>query len=108
MHIVGREKLEKFAQRYPNVRSAIKRWVNLIEQGTFRSPVELRETFSSAEPVQVPKKRFGQARSRETVTVFNIGGNKVRLMAAIKYDIQRVTVESVEPHPEYDKGRWRK
>ena len=108
MRIVGREKLAKFTQRYPNARNAIERWVNLIEQGTFRSPVELRETFASAEPVRITKKRFGQARSRETVTVFNIGGNKFRLMAAIKYDIQRVTVESVEPHPEYDKGRWRK
>ena len=51
MHIIGAEKLNAFAQRHPNARSALNRWFRLIDEGTFRSIVELRETFPHADPV---------------------------------------------------------
>jgi mRNA interferase HigB len=41
------------------------------------------------------------------LTVFNIGGNKVRLIAAIHYNRKKVYIRAVLTHAEYDEGRWR-
>jgi mRNA interferase HigB len=41
-------------------------------------------------------------------TVFNIGGNKVRLIAAVHYNTQRLYIRHVLTHKEYDKNKWRK
>jgi HigB_toxin, RelE-like toxic component of a toxin-antitoxin system len=40
------------------------------------------------------------------LTVFNISGNRVRLIAAMHYNRQRVYVRAVLTHAEYDEGRW--
>jgi len=40
-------------------------------------------------------------------TVFNIGGNKYRLIAAIHYNRRRVYMRAILTHAEYDKGKWK-
>jgi len=42
------------------------------------------------------------------LTVFNVGGNKVRLIAAIHYNRKRIYIRWVLTHREYDQGRWKK
>jgi mRNA interferase HigB len=39
--------------------------------------------------------------------VFNIGGNKVRLIAAIHYNRRKVYVRAILTHNEYDEGKWK-
>ena len=46
-------------------------------------------------------------RSAETLTVFNIRGNKYRLIARIRYDYALVNVRAVLTHKEYSSGRWK-
>jgi mRNA interferase HigB len=41
------------------------------------------------------------------LTVFNIGGNKARLIAAIHYNRRKVYIRAVLTHAEYDAGRWK-
>jgi hypothetical protein len=65
-----------------------------MKTGQFRSFVELRTTFPSAD--QVGK-----------LTVFNIGGGKARLIAAIHYNRQKVYIRAVLTHEDYDKGKWK-
>jgi mRNA interferase HigB len=38
--------------------------------------------------------------------VFNIGGNKYRLIAAIAFSVQTLWVKAVLTHGEYDQGDW--
>ncbi|MYA70888.1 type II toxin-antitoxin system HigB family toxin [Candidatus Poribacteria bacterium] len=59
--------LRDFAQKHPNTRSALEHWYRLIRGRNFRSITELREIFPHADRV-------------EGWTVFNIGGNKARLI----------------------------
>jgi mRNA interferase HigB len=42
------------------------------------------------------------------LTVFNIGGNKVRLIAALHYNRGKVYIRAVLTHAEYDTGAWKK
>ena len=39
--------------------------------------------------------------------VFNIGGNKLRLIAIVRYRMQRLYIRHVLDHREYDKGKWK-
>ena len=43
----------------------------------------------------------------ETLTAFNICGNRYRLIARIRYDYQLVNIRIVLTHAEYDKGKWK-
>ncbi len=109
MHITGRDVLNKFAQKHPNDRSALNRWYHLMRQGNFNSFVDLRKIFPHADQVKIRKRRFNQPPEDEIWTVFNIGGNNVRLIASIQYatNEQRVTIDKILTHAEYNKGRWK-
>jgi mRNA interferase HigB len=94
MHIITRKRLNEFVEKYPDTHSGIEHWYRLMKQHDFNNFVELRAIFPSAD--QVGK-----------LTVFNIGGNKVRLIAAIHYNRQKIYIRAVLTHEEYDKGNWK-
>lgn len=39
--------------------------------------------------------------------MFDIGGNKLRLIAIVQYRAQKVLIQHMLDHAEYDKGKWR-
>ena len=95
MHIITRKRLLEFAKKHPDCSSALESWYRIVKRTDFNSFAELRQAFPSAD--QVGK-----------LTVFNIGGNKARLIAAIHYNTDRVYVRHIFSHKEYDRGAWRK
>ncbi len=94
MHIITRKRLNDFALKHPDIRSALQHWYKLMKSGEFHSFGELKQIYASAD--QVGK-----------LTVFNIGGNKGRLIAAIHYNRQKIYVRAVLTHREYDADRWK-
>ena len=94
MHIITRKRLNEFAEKYPETKSALQHWYRQAKSKDFKSFAELRETFRSAD--QVGK-----------LTVFNIGGNKVRLIAAIHYNRRKIYIRAVLTHLKYDEGAWK-
>jgi mRNA interferase HigB len=94
MHIITRKRLNDFAARQSDARSALARWYREMRRQNFASLAEVRAVFPSAD--QVGK-----------LTVFNIGGNKARLVAAIHYSRRRVYIRAVLTHQEYDEGKWK-
>jgi mRNA interferase HigB len=94
MHVITRKRLNEFAKIHPDTKNALAQWYQLVKENEFTSFVELREMFPSAD--QVGK-----------LTVFNIGGNKIRLIAAIHYNRQKIYIRAVLTHPEYDQGKWK-
>jgi mRNA interferase HigB len=50
---------------------------------------------------------FSSADQVGKFTVFNIGGNKVRLIAAIHYNRKKVYIRAVLTHEEYDENKWK-
>lgn len=94
MHIITRKRLNDFAQKHPDAISALQHWYKQAKSKDFNSFVELRKTFPSAD--QVGK-----------LTVFNIGGDKFRLIAAIHYNRRKVYIRAVLTHREYDEDSWK-
>ncbi len=40
--------------------------------------------------------------------IFDIGSNKLRLIAVVQYQAKRVYIRYILDHKEYDKGKWKK
>jgi len=94
VHVISRKALQKFAQKNPQCKSALDSWYRIIKKTDYDSFSELRKTFKSADKVG----KF---------TVFNIGGNKARLITAIHYNARRIYIRHVITHVEYNKGNWK-
>lgn len=94
MHIISRKRLNEFADEHIDAKAALAHWYRLIRGGSFANFVELRTVLPSAD--QVGK-----------LTVFHVGGNKVRLIAAIHYNRSKVYIRAVLTHAEYDEQRWK-
>ncbi len=94
MHVITRKRLNEFAKLHPDTQNALVQWYKLVKHNEFATFVALREIFPSAD-------RVGK------LTVFNIGGNKVRLIAAIHYNRNKVYIRAVLTHAEYDEERWK-
>jgi mRNA interferase HigB len=94
MHVITRKRLNEFAARHPEMESALAHWYKTAKENNFGSFAHLRQYFPSAD--QVGK-----------LTVFNIGGNKARLVAAVHYNRRKIYIRAVLTHAEYDEGRWR-
>lgn len=94
MHLITRKTLKVFWQKYPDSQTALERWLGIIKKNNFDSFAQLKETFPSADLVG-------------KLIVFNIGGNKYRLIAAIHFNRQKVYIRNVLTHKEYDKGEWK-
>ena len=94
VHIITRKRLAEFARTHPAARAPLNAWFAIVRKTDYASFAGLRITFPSADQVG----RF---------TVFNIGGNKFRLIAAIHYNRQKVYIRHVLTHAEYSRGAWR-
>lgn len=94
MHIITRKRLMEFERTHPDARAPLNAWSTIVRKTDYTSFADLRATFPSADQVG----RF---------TVFNIGGNKFRPIAAIHYNRKKLYVRHVLTHAEYDQGAWR-
>ena len=94
MHVISRKALLEFAEKYPDSQTPLDVWFRIMEKNQFDSFDALRKVFPSAD-------KAGE------LYVFNIGGNKYRLITAIHFNRHNVYVRHVLTHSEYDKGKWK-
>lgn len=71
------------------------RWYKIVEKSEFTSFESLRATFLSADKVG-------------DWIVFNIGGNKYRLIASIHFNRGKLYIRHVLTHKEFDRGGWKR
>ena len=95
MHVISKKALREFWEKYPDSQPPLVRWFKLIDKQEFGNFAELRAVFPSADQVG-------------DLIVFNIGGNKYRLIASIHFNRGKVYVRHMLTHAEYDKGGWKK
>ena len=86
--------MRSFWEQHPDSESALSRWFKIMRQSDFDSFDALQATFPKADKV-------GE------LIVFNIAGNKYRLIASIHFNRRKVYIRHVLTHPEYDRGGWK-
>jgi mRNA interferase HigB len=99
MRILSRRRLSHFARQYPDAAEPLQKWYRLVRQAAWKNLQDVRRVYPHADMASVG--------SGGIVTVFNIAGNKYRLIAAIHYNRQRVYVLKLLRHAEYSKGLWK-
>lgn len=92
MQIANLHIIEKFKRVHTGIGKPIKEWVNKTLAANWKTPGDVRKIFSSASFVK-------------SFVIFNIGGNKYRLLTRIFYDLKVVDILKIGTHDEYD--RWK-
>ena len=91
MRVITRTRLLEFAEKQPEADEPLDRWHRIMKRHNFKSFSELRQIYPSADKVG-------------KLTLFNIGGNKYRLIVAIHYNRKIIYIRYILTHKEYDKN----
>ncbi len=93
MHIISHKKLKDFFETpgREDSRVALERWYDIAQQAEWHTLSDIREDFQATD--YVGNQHY----------VFNIRGNRYRLVVVIKFTIGRAYIRFVGTHSEYDK-----
>ncbi len=94
MHVISRRYLVEFGASHPDSIEPLDRWYRIAKKAAWSNFAEVRADFPSADQVG-------------DQTIFNIGGNKFRLVAELYYESQILLVRKILTHSEYDKRKWK-
>ena len=101
--MISRRKLRDYYEARPERRQhadAFEDWFKLTRKATWQSFADAKALFGQTD---VPR----DTASGRTATIFDVGGNKYRIIALVDYVRQTVLVTHVMDHKEYDKGNWK-
>jgi mRNA interferase HigB len=100
MIVTRADRIQEFARGHTDAAAPLAAWLRVVDASHWRNPAEARETYRSLDPaVPVPSGR--------KVAVFNIKGDKYRLVAGINYELGIVNVLRVMTHKEYTRDKWK-
>jgi len=92
MRVISNKALTDFSAIHPPAGEPLQAWRKIAESRTFSNFAEIKATFNAVDKVDI-------------YYVFDIGGNKYRIIAAIHFDQQKLFVRHVFTHKEYDKWK---
>lgn len=92
MKIIGRGILDDFKSRYTDVRSQIDSWEAEVATAVWYKPLDIKRRYASASILP------------NNEVIFNLKGNKYRLLVKVNYNNQIVLIKKVGNHNEY--MRW--
>lgn len=92
MRVISNKALKSFAAIHFDANAPMQSWRRVIESRTFANFADLKTAFHTAD-------RVG------SFYVFDVGGNKYRIVASIHFNRQQLFVRHVFTHKEYD--QWK-
>jgi mRNA interferase HigB len=87
---MSRRTLRAFWDVHPRAEGPLRTWYALVSKAAWDGPADIRSMFNSADFVA------------DNRVVFNIGGNKFRLVVRVSYEHKRILVKFVGTHAAYD------
>jgi mRNA interferase HigB len=94
MHVISRKKLLEASSLHGDLVEPLDAWYRIAKKATWQNLVEVRQQMPTADAVG----KF---------VVFNIKGNRYRLIAEVFFSSQVILIRHVLTHAEYDKGAWK-
>ena len=91
MRIFSYKALREFSEVHPDAGGALRAWYELVEKARWKTPAELKQQIRSASLVG------------DDLVIFNICGNRYRLVVRFNFEKQRVFIRFVGTHEAYDK-----
>ena len=90
MRIIAKRTLREFWNRYPDAEGPLRAWHQEVLQADWQTPHEVKAQFGSASIL------------KENRVVFNIAGNKYRLVVKINYAYRIVYIRFIGTHEDYN------
>lgn len=91
MRITSKKKLRECWGKHRNAEQPLKAWYFEVKHANWKTPTEVKQGFLSADFLTGNR------------VIFNIKGNRYRIIAVIHYNIGRVYIRFAGTHAEYDK-----
>jgi mRNA interferase HigB len=95
LRVLGTEVLEEAKRAHRDLTSSIATWLAIAREARWKNLSEVRLTWRNTDCVK-------------GLTIFNIKGNRYRLIASANYVSQTIIVRMLVPHTEYSRGEWKK
>lgn len=92
MQVVALRTLRQFWERHAQSETPIKVWYSQVAKANWHSPADIKKQFGSTVDF------IGDSR-----VIFDLSGNKYRLVIRVSYVFKRVLIKFVGTHAEYDK-----
>src|SRR5690554_5596519 len=89
--IFAKSTLREFWEKYPDSEQYLKTWYDTAKNSDWKNPNEVRQSYSNASILN------------DRRIVFNIKGNRYRLIAKFNFEKQWVFIRFIGTHPEYDR-----
>ena len=99
MRIISKARLREFWDEHPQARGPLEKWYHVARQAFWKNFMEVRQCLGTVDAARVA--------SGHTVTIFDVGGNNYRLIAAIHYQRQTLYLLRVLTHSQYDTNQWK-
>lgn len=94
MHIITQKRIWEAKTQWPQASTALDAWYRLMKSAGPKDFAAMKSIFPAVDKVGAQH-------------VFDIGGNKLRLIAIVKYTAKRVYIQHILDHNEYEKGKWK-
>lgn len=94
MHVITEKRIWEAIERWPRSSAALDSWYRLIKALKPRDFAALKAVFPALDKVS-------------GFHVFDIGGDKIRLIALVHYPTHRLYIKNILDHTEYSKGKWK-
>ena len=94
MHVVSHKAIRNFCEKHPDACSPLDHWYRVAKRATWVSFAEVKESFNTADFVA-------------PFVVFDIAGNKYRLVAQIHFSRRVLFIRGIMTHKEYTRGAWK-
>ncbi|MEK7413793.1 MAG: type II toxin-antitoxin system HigB family toxin [Planctomycetota bacterium] len=91
MRIIALSTLTTYSKRRPDAAKALVAWYSVVTSSTWRNAADVKATYGNASIIDAER------------VVFNIAGNKHRLVVAINYRCAILFIKFIGNHVEYDR-----
>lgn len=98
MNVLAPRTLRAFAELYPEVEEPLRDWYNHLRRSEPQNFAELRDQFNSVD--------IAQTKDNQIVFIFDVGGNKYRVVCSISFNSSLAFIKLILTHDEYTK--WNK
>ena len=90
MRLVGMAVVHEFLKKHGDVQDQVEAWATEVREASWQTPADIKARYASASILS------------ENRVVFNLKGNKYRLLAKVSYKLQIVVINKIGTHADYD------
>lgn len=95
MHVITTKRLREFWADHPEAEAPLRAWIKIAEHAAWQNHNEVKATVANS------------ADRYKSRTIFDIGGNKFRLIVKIEDRHGKIFIKEILTHDEYSTGQWK-